>query len=93
MPRRASIKAKVARRVGDVVVVITEVIGEEDTNRLPAVGDTVRPRFMCLLLFYFPKITQLYLQTFVILPSCFSQISIYVLCTCMIQGTTCISMC
>ena len=41
-PVIASIKAKVARRVGDVVVVITEVIGEEDTNRLPSVGDTVR---------------------------------------------------
>lgn len=39
---KASIKAKVARRVGDVVIVITEPIGEEDTNRLPSVGDTVR---------------------------------------------------
>jgi len=28
--------------VGDVVIVITEPIGEEDTNRLPSVGDTVR---------------------------------------------------
>ena len=51
MPRRASIKAKVARRVGDVVVVITEVIGEEDTNRLPAVGDTVRPIGLCFFHF------------------------------------------
>ncbi|CAJ1353712.1 unnamed protein product, partial [Effrenium voratum] len=36
------IKARVARRVGDVVIVITELIGEEDSNRLPSVGDTVR---------------------------------------------------